>query len=427
LKQENTKVTGQGNYIVAIGASAGGLEAIHEFFDNSSVDAGLSYVIIQHLSPDYKSLLVELVGKHTEMDVFEAEDGMEVKKNCVYVIPHKKLLTISAGKLKLSDKSLEKGPNTAIDSFLFTLAADKGHEAIAIILSGTGTDGTKGIEKIKQYGGMVMVQDPATAKFDGMPNSAIVSENVDYILPPELMPAELYEYVSVAPADPIKKLQVNEELLSDLFSLVHRCTGWDFNFYKRPTIFRRINHRMTAGGFKTFKEYVEYLHNSSDECQELSKEFLIGVTKFFRDKPAFDVLKKEVFPEMIRDKENGDPVKIWITACSTGEEAYSIAILLDDYLSTINRIVNVKIFATDIDRRAIETAGKGIYSEEIENSIQPDLLNRYFTKEGSNYTVVPHIRKQIVFASHNLLKDPPFIKNDLISCRNMLIYMDSSL
>jgi two-component system CheB/CheR fusion protein len=421
------KVIENGDFLVAIGASAGGLEAIHEFFDNLSGDTGLSFVIIQHLSPDYKSLLVELVGKHTQMGVYEAEDGMPIEKNSVYVIPNKKLLTVRKGKLQLLEKSAVKGPNTAIDSFLYTLAEEKGKQAIAIILSGTGTDGTKGIEKIKQAGGMVMVQDPVTAKFDGMPNSAIGSENVDFILPPELMPAEIYEYVKIKlPGDP-KDTEFEDHLLADIFALVHHSTGWDFNFYKKPTIFRRIQKRMITGGFKKVEDYVQHLHNNADECRELSNDFLIGVTKFFRDKAAYEVLEKEVFPELFKTKANGDFVKVWVSACSTGEEAYSLAILLDVFLNKINKIVNVKIFATDIDPRAIEVAGKGIYSLQIENDIEPQILNKYFTREGNNYVVIPSIRKQIVFAAHNLLKDPPFIKSDLISCRNMLIYMDASL
>ncbi|HEX8460329.1 MAG TPA: chemotaxis protein CheB, partial [Segetibacter sp.] len=427
VSEPEQKSTKKGDFIVAIGASAGGLEAIHEFFDNLSGDTGLSFVIIQHLSPDYKSLLVELVGKHTQMEVYEAEDDMVIEKNCVYVIPNKKLITINRDRLKLLEKSVVKGPNTAIDSFLYTLAEEKGDRAIAVILSGTGTDGTKGIEKVKQAGGMVMVQDPVTAKFDGMPNSAIHSENVDYILPPELMPAEIYEYVKIAPKHAADKFKNKDHLLADIFALIHQCTGWDFNFYKKPTIFRRIDRRMITGGFKTLEEYVQYLHTNMDECRELSKDFLIGVTKFFRDKAAFAVLTKEVFPELLQRKSNSDFIKIWVSACSTGEEAYSIAILLDIFLKTNTKIVNVKIFATDIDQRAIETAGKGMYSAQIENEIDTQILNTYFIRERNTYVVIPAIRKQIVFASHNLLKDPPFIKSDLITCRNMLIYMDSSL
>lgn len=423
LEQEATAKAGSGDYIVAIGASAGGLEAIQEFFDNLSEETGLSFVVIQHLSPDYKSLLVELVGKHTKMKVVEAQDGMKVEKNYVYVIPNKKLISIKGNKLKLEDKSAVKGPNTAIDSFLYTLAREKGKQAIAIILSGTGTDGTKGIEKIKQAGGMVIVQDPVTAKFDGMPNSAIASENVDFILPPELMPAEIYEFVRIVPGEEAENPQIKENLLSDIFALVHHGTGWDFNYYKRPTIYRRINKRMVTGGFKSLEEYVEYLHKNPDECRELSNDFLIGVTKFFRDKAAFDVLSSEVFPNLIRSKENGDFIKVWISACSTGEEAYSIAVLLEMSLNSVNKIVNIKIFATDIDQRAIDVASKGWYPASIENDIEPSILSKYFAREGGGYRVVPHIRKQIVFACHNLLKDPPFIKNDLISCRNMLIYM----
>jgi len=415
------------HYIVAIGASAGGLEAIHEFFDNMPSNGSLSFVIIQHLSPDYKSLLVELVSKHTNMHVLEARHGVRAEKNCVYVIPNNKLLTISEGVLHLSEKKLDKAPNTAIDTFLRTLAKDQGTKAIAIILSGTGTDGTRGIQLIQEYGGMVLVQDPITAKFDGMPNSAIATGYADYILAPELMPEEIYNYIKERPVRIAREGKPDESMLPEVLKLIEKSCHYDFNNYKTPTILRRIGRRMGMLNYKKFSDYIEFLRQSPEECRSLGKEFLIGVTKFFRDEAAFSILREDVIPELVRHKKEGEVMKIWVTACSTGEEAYSIAILVDDLLQQLGRSLDVKIFATDIDPEAIETASRGIYPNTAVAGIEDHLLKRYFTREGTNVIVHPALRKQIVFARHNILKDPPFIKNDLITCRNMLIYMNNIL
>lgn len=412
------------HYIVAIGASAGGLEAIHEFFDNMPSNGSLSFVIIQHLSPDYKSLLVELVAKHTHMGVVEAGQGAKVEKNCVYVIPNNKLLTIEEGCLQLNDKNFEKAPNTAIDTFLRSLADDQGSKAIAVILSGTGTDGTKGIAAIQNAGGMVLVQDPISAKFDGMPNSAIASGYVDYILTPEMMPEEIFNCIKERPVRLTSEGKPDESLLPEVLKLIDKHCNYDFYNYKTPTILRRIGRRMGNLGYKKFVDYLNHLRNSSEECKILGKEFLIGVTKFFRDKPAFDILSDEILPEIIHSKQDGDILKVWVTACSTGEEAYTMAMVLDDVLAKANKNLEVKIFATDIDLDAIEFASKGIYPSTSISEIDPTFVKKYFAKQGSNVIVNADLRKQIVFAKHNILKDPPFIKNDLISCRNMLIYMN---
>lgn len=416
-----------GHSIVAIGASAGGLEAIHEFFDNVPQNTNLSFIVIQHLSPDYKSLLVELVSKHTHMNVFEAGQDMAVQKNCVYVIPNNKLMTISHSKLQLVDKVPDKAPNTAIDFFLNSLAEEKGANAIAVILSGTGTDGTRGIDAIKSKGGMVLVQDPCTAKFDGMPNSAIASGNADMIMAPELMPEEIYSHLHEKPVHILNKGKIDENLLEEIFRLVYKQSGHDFHFYKTPTIIRRISRRMSHHGIKQLNEYVTFLQNNPEECKNLGKDFLIGVTKFFRDPTAYDIIYNEVFPEIVAEKKEGDTIKVWISACSTGEEAYSMAILLDKFLTTRGLALEVKIFATDIDEASLEVASKGIYPASISSDIDPDLLERYFISEGDQYHVNQYIRKQIVFARHNIIKDPPFIKNDLVTCRNMLIYMSTIL
>ncbi|MET0573153.1 MAG: chemotaxis protein CheB, partial [Pedobacter agri] len=261
MTDQVTKATSKryDKYIVAIGASAGGLEAIHEFFDHMPTNASFSFVVIQHLSSDYKSLLVELVAKHTHMKVFEAANDMAIQQDCVYIIPNNKLMTVSQGRLKLAEKSQIKAPNTAIDHFLYTLAEDKKEKAIAIILSGTGTDGTKGIQAIKEYGGMVIAQEPSTAKFDGMPNSAISSGNVDHVLSAPEMHQELFNYVNEEPIKVLENGKINEQLLDEIFKMVHLQSGNDFNLYKTPTIIRRIGRRMNENNIRTLDQYVHFL------------------------------------------------------------------------------------------------------------------------------------------------------------------------
>ncbi|MHA4844494.1 chemotaxis protein CheB [Flavitalea antarctica] len=411
--------------IVAIGASAGGLEAIHEFFDHMPGRPDVSFIIIQHLSPDYKSLLVDLVSRHTHMQVVEAGENMMLQKNCIYVIPNNKLMTIEKNRLVLEAKKTNYSPNTAIDFFLFSLAKDKKHRAIAVILSGTGSDGTKGIEMIKKAGGMIIVQDPETAKFNGMPNSAIQSGNADFILRPKDMPEEILNYLQ-EPSH-LQMESIDESKLDEIFTLIHEEAGNDFHYYKLPTISRRIVRRMIQVDIKNIDEYLERLRTDPEECRQLGKEFLIGVTKFFRDNDAYDVLGKEVLSKVIADKPAGETLKIWICACSTGEEAYSIAILIDNILTEQNKQLEVKIFATDIDQASIEFAARACYPAAIEKDVPRDVLKKYFLRKDNQYQIVPSIRKQIVFARHNVLKDPPFINNDLVSCRNMLIYMSPLL
>lgn len=416
-----------GRFIIAIGASAGGLEAIHEFFDHMPANTGLTFVVIQHLSPDYKSLLVELVSKHTHMKVYEAENDMALQRDCVYIIPNKKLMTLRGNKLKLADKIKDKSPNTAIDTFLFTLAKERKDKAIAIILSGTGTDGTKGTEAVKECGGMVVVQDPATAKFDGMPNSAISAGNADVIVPPSQMYEEVYSYIHQQEVPAIGEKSVDDRLLNEVFTLVSNSSGQDFNLYKTPTILRRIARRMSALEIDNLDDYVAELNRNADEVKLLAKDFLIGVTKFFRDSPAFEILAKDIIPNIVKSKEDGDILKVWVCACSTGEEAYSIAILIDDHLKKVGKNLEVKIFATDVDEASIEIAARNHYPLTIAKEIDNRLLKSYFVKENKSYTIIPSIRRQIVFARHDVIKSPPFIKNDLVTCRNMLIYMNTVL
>jgi two-component system CheB/CheR fusion protein len=417
-------------YIVGIGASAGGLDAINELFDNLPENTDFAFIIVQHLSPDYKSLMGELLSKHTSMQVFEAENNMEARPNCVYLLPSKKLITIKAGFLCLEEKIKSNVPNNAIDVFFESLALDKADKAVAIILSGTGTDGTKGAGRIKEHGGTVVVQDPLTAEFDGMPNSVIAAGEVDLILPPEIIADELIEYLRESPlTKTFNTLNRQEEaILADVMDLIFQVTSHDFSHYKRPTINRRLSKRMAERGYNSLVDYYNFLKKNPEEVKALSKEFLINVTKFFRDDDAYAVIQKEVIPKLIEDPKRTEPIKIWVVGCSSGEEPYSLAMLFYEYIQSSKRFDNeVKIFATDIHQESLDFASKGLYSAESMKEMTEDRRKRFFTREGDFYRVSPTLRKMVVFAKQNILKDPPFSKIDLLSCRNMLIYMNPLL
>ncbi|HYC85326.1 MAG TPA: chemotaxis protein CheB, partial [Chryseosolibacter sp.] len=417
------------HYIVCIGASAGGMEAIHDLFDNMPQDTGYSFIVIQHLSSEYKSLMAELLAKHTTMNVAEAADGVLVQPNTVYVIPNNRNITIHDRHLKLTAKEERRSPNMAIDIFLHSLAKDVGKKAIAIILSGTGSDGTKGIAAIKKAGGLVFVQDPLSSKFDGMPHSAIASGKIDYILSPESIAEELVTRHQVAlPAVIVDSLPAEDEpVLAEILNLLNRRTSCDFTAYKRPTLVRRLTRRMGMLNYKSPREYLEFLKSDDGEINALCKEFLIGVTRFFRDPEAFEELKLKVIPEIVKSKNPGEMIKVWVAGCSTGEEVYSIAILFREHFSRIKKSFDIKIFASDVNKESTEFASKGVYSDTIARDIPRDLLEKYFTKEKNKYRVSSQIRKMIVFSHHDLLRDAPFGRLDLICCRNMLIYVAPEL
>lgn len=412
------------HYIVCIGASAGGMEAIHELFDHLPADTGSSFIVIQHLSSDHKSLMAELLSKHTGMNVLEAKDNTEVQPDSVYVIPNNRNISIRNRTLLLSDKEQGRAPNMPIDIFLRSLARDVGENAIAIILSGTGTDGTKGIMEIKKAGGLVFVQDPGTAKFDGMPYSAIASGQIDFILSPESIADELLlHYKKPSAAVIVDTLPPDDEpLLLEILNLVKQKTACDFTRYKRPTVIRRLTRRMAFNNY-TLVDYLEFLRQNEEEVNLLSKEFLVGVTRFFRDEAAFEELRLKVIPEITKLKNSTDAVKIWVCGCSTGEEVYSLAILIREHLNRSNTNLDVKLFGSDVNREAIDFASRGCYNQSIAKQVPAELLDKYFVKEDNKYRVTSQLRRMIVFSHHDVLKDPPFGKLDLICCRNMLIYV----
>lgn len=416
-------------HYVGIGASAGGLEAIESFFTNMPPDSGLAFIVVQHLSPDYKSLMVELLSKKTAMPVHRAEDGMEVLPNNVYLIPPKKNLTIFHGKLLLSDQDHSRGINLPIDLFLRSLADDQAERAVAVILSGTGSDGMRGVRSIKENGGMVMVQSEESAKFDGMPRAAISTGLADFVLPPDQMPRQLQAFIKhpyVTKSERSESLLSNEDGLIRIFALLRERCKVDFTYYKPSTVVRRIERRMTINQVEDIKDYVAFILNNPVELTTLYRELLIGVTSFFRDQEAFDFIAANVLPELFRNASSRE-IRFWVAGCSTGEEAYSLAILARECLEQQGNSHDVKIFATDIDRDAIHYAAAGSYPESIAADLSPRILSKYFHKRDDNFQIARTIREMVVFAQHNLIKDPPFTNIDLISCRNLLIYFQPVL
>ena len=417
------------SHIVGIGASAGGLEAIESFFKAMPSNSGVAFVVVQHLSPDHKSLMVELLSKHTRMSVRRAEDGMTVERNSVYLIPPNHNLRMFHGRLLLSEQQRDlRGINLPIDIFLRSMAEDQGDKAIAIILSGTGSDGTSGIRAIKEELGMVMVQAEESAAFDGMPRSAIATGLVDFVLPPEEMPHQLLSYLEhpFASKDEVAgKLLTDDDGLTRIFALLREHNKIDFTYYKPTTIVRRIERRMAVTQIQQLNDYVRYLESYPMEINNLYKDLLIGVTSFFRDPAAFDSLFKQL-PDLMKNAKDRS-LRIWVAGCSTGEEAYTLAILCQEVMEKHNLHLDVKIFATDIDHDATMLASTGAFAESAVAEIDPNLISKYFYPKEDNYLISRQIREMVVFAKHNLIKDPPFTNIDLISCRNLLIYLQPVL
>lgn len=423
------KKDAKASFIVGLGASAGGLEALQQFFQQMPANSGLSFVVIQHLSPDYKSLMADILGKYTEMDVRQAENEMAVEPNTVYLIPPKKNLTLKNGKLMLTEY-IHGTLNHPIDVFFASLAEEKGGKAIAVVLSGTGSDGTSGIKTVKEHGGLVIVQSPGTAKFDGMPRSVINTGLADFILSPDEIVDEILNFSNYPDLIRFEDHEVflsDEETFSQIYAILKKASGIDFTNYKRTTVMRRIERRMVITHRVSLSDYVKMLGENLEEGNILAKEILIGVTNFFRDAAFFEKLKYHVIYDIVERADINEPIRVWSAGCSTGEEAYSIAILFREVLEEMNIQRDVKIFATDVDAKAIEQAGKGVFTESILEDVSGERLAKCFTKKNDQYVISKEIRRMIIFAPHNMLSDPPFGKLDLISCRNVMIYFQPVL
>lgn len=418
--------------IVGIGASAGGLEAFEAFFNAMPVDTGMAFILVSHLDPTHISILPELIQKHTKMTVLQIENGMRVEPNTVYIVPPNQELSILNGTLQLMEISRPRASRKLpIDSFFSALSMDQGPNAVGIILSGTGSDGTLGIKAIKSEAGMVMVQVPQSAKYDGMPKSAIATGLADYILPPPEMPKKLIKYLQHTVNKTAAVLLNDKERMPDtlqkIYILLRTRIGHDFSLYKKNTILRRIERRMHLHQIDEVKEYIAFLQKSEVELDILFKELLIGVTSFFRDAKAFETLREKILPELFKGKPDGSTLRVWVAGCSTGEEVYSVAILLQEVMEEQGRSVNLQIFGTDIDEDAVNAARAGIYPAGIAGDVSEERLKRWFIKEDNYYRIKKSIREMVVFALQSIVKDPPFTKLDLLCCRNLLIYLGPEL
>jgi two-component system CheB/CheR fusion protein len=399
----------------------------------ADADPGMAFVLVQHLSPDHKSILSDLIKRYTRMQVFEVEDGMKVQPNCAYIIPPNRDMAFLNGTLQLLEPTAPRGLRLPIDFFFRSLAADQHERAICIVLSGTGSDGTLGVRAIEGEGGMVMVQNPDTTQYDGMPRSAIATGLVDYVLSPAEMPAQLIAYATHAfgrrPQPTAKPIAKTEDLLRKVCILLRVQTGHDFSQYKQNTLIRRIERRMALHQIEQPEQYLRFMQQSSVEAEALFRDLLIGVTSFFRDPEAFAVLQTEVVRRILTSQPDDGIVRIWVCGCSTGEEAYSIAIIFQEQMETLRQARKVQIFATDVDRQAIEQARAGLFPASIAADITPERLARYIIPEGdgSAYRVQKVVRDLIIFSEQDVIKDPPFSRLHLLSCRNLLIYMNNDL
>ena len=412
--------------VIGVGASAGGLEAFQNFLMAAPADAGLAYVLVQHLDPNHESMLAELLSRRTTMLVRQVTDGMAVEPNNVYLIPPNASLVIESGRLRLSDFAEPRGFRRPIDVFFRSLAADQGSNAACVVLSGTGADGSEGLRAIKEAGGLTLVQDPDTAKYDGMPKSAVATGLVDKVLNAREMPTAIRDYFDRGQPGVFNLPDVTDFLLNVCEDLRHRL-GHDFSQYKRSTMLRRIQRRMQVVGASTGAEYLQRLRDKSDEADLLFRDLLINVTCFFRDAEAFDYLRREIIPALLKDKGASDTVRIWTPGCSSGEEAYSIAILMAEALGRLKAKPSVQIFATDIDEPMLQKARKASYPPSAVKDVPLELLDRYFFAQEDEFLLSQSIRDMVRVSNHNLIKDPPFSRVDMMVCRNLLIYLNTTL
>jgi two-component system CheB/CheR fusion protein len=417
-------------YVVAVGASAGGLDALERFFHGLPARSGAAYVVIQHLSPDHKSMMGNLLGRHTGMPVVTVEDGMEIKPDRVHLIPPASVMSVSRNQLRLSPKN-PRGLTLPIDLFFTALAREFGKYAIGVVLSGTGSDGTRGAVAINDAGGLLLAQEPESAKFDGMPRSVIATGLVDGILPPEELGPRVMDHISQAPRPRIRQTDDGittdrQSALEETMHLLQHQGGIDFRDYKPATVMRRIERRMQVRHVPDLENYARLLEGDRTELNALRRELLIPVTSFFRDPVAFEVLAQTAIDTIVKERGENQPIRIWVPGASTGEEAYSIAILFAEACARARRWPPLKLFATDVEQHNVDFGSAGVFSEAITTEVSPERLEQWFYKRGNHFVIKNEIRQNIVFARHNLLSDPPFTRMDLVSCRNLLIYFRSA-
>jgi two-component system CheB/CheR fusion protein len=413
--------------VVGIGASAGGLDALKKFFKAMPPEPDMAFVLVQHLDPTHESTMADIMGRYSQLKVLQAKDGVKLAPNHLYIIPPNRDMGMMNGVIQLLKPSEPHGFRLPINFFLNNLAEDQKENSIAIIFSGYGNDGTMGIKSIKAVSGMVMAQTPETAYSDSMPASAIQTGLVDFILPPEKMPEKLISYSESAQKNINKILTPNEKtgmVFQKIFMLIRNRTGHDFSYYKETTIHRRVSRRMNLHQIEKIQFYLDYLQENPYEIDILFKELLINVTNFFRDTESFNSLKNNL-RKIIKQKSDRDSLRVWIPGCSSGEEVYSIAIVINELLEESFKNLDVQIFGTDIDDDAIKSARSGTYSNSIKSDIRPERLEKYFVKKDNFYIIRKDIREMVIFAPHDVIKDPPFTKLDMLSCRNLLIYFNS--
>ena len=426
---KNTKSATRSFPIVGIGASAGGLEALEQFFMNMPKNSGMAFVVIQHLDPTHIGIMPELLQRTTLMKVIQVTDNLGVKPNQVYVLPPNKSMAILNGYLHLFEPTELRGLRLPIDSFFRSLADEQEEKSIGVILSGMGSDGSAGVKEIKGRNGIVLVQDPQNAKFNGMPASAIATGSVDIIAPANELPTRLMSFLKNTPVAILDVDEKNKSSLQKILILLRTQTGHDFSLYKKTTLYRRIERRMVVHQIIKISNYIRYLQDNPNEVEILFKEILIGVTNFFRDSAMWDKLRDHILPDLLNGLPYSHMLRAWVTGCSTGEEAYSFAIVFKEAceMTKNNKHISLQIFATDIDTDVINRARKSVFSSNILSDVSPERITRFFTKNGSNYSVNNSIREMVVFAPHDVIKDPPFTKLDFLLCRNLLIYMESDL
>ncbi|QDT11592.1 CheR family methyltransferase [Stieleria marina] len=420
------------SYIVGIGASAGGLQAIETFFDHMPPDSGLAFVIVQHLSPDFKSLMDELLARHTTMAIHKVTDRLQVERNSIYLIPPEQNMALSNGKLLLSDQDTHRGLNLPIDIFFRSLGMEAAEKSVCIVLSGTGSDGSRGLIDVSDAGGLVIAQSTDTSGFDGMPRAAVATGRAHLICAPESMPSKILEYVTNPDRDTLSTEEeidptTSENAISAIFRLFRHEFGIDFSLYKAATINRRIERRMTMLQLKDVGEYARLIETDREEMESLYRDLLVEVTQFFRDPDAFQVLRDEIVPKIVADSKGERELRVWVAGCATGEEAFSLAMLFHDALLNAKSSQGFKVFATDVHTQSLETASTAVYPEAALMHVPEEFRSRYFNVGNGLAHIKRDLRLNVIFAANDLTKDPPFTKIDMISCRNVLIYLEQKI